>query len=150
MTDIEKHLNMFIEKHQSLVAAYKHVLPMAEQWEAKFGCYRHDSRYDGFEVNARDYSNNDFEPGIFVHIWRYNEKRNYAFKMDASVRYTREKKFEYTIEFNRKRVNMPSVLHYKNNDELIAAFEEFLKEDRDKLLKAEKQKISNILNSLPG
>lgn len=150
MNNVTEHLNYFLAKHEEIVKAYKNLLKMAQPWIDKYGTFNPDGCYDGFDMGARDFSTNDIKPGIFVSVWRFNERRDYAFQMKAAVLWTDDKKFEYTIKFNRKRPKMPAVLQYKNNDELIAAFEEFLEEDRKKILQTEKQKIATILNSLPG
>lgn len=142
-------INFFIAHHEDCLKAYKALLELAKPWFIKYGNFEPDGYYDGLSINARDFTTNDIEPGLFINVWRYNEKRNYAFEMKATIKWSKAREFEYTIEFNRKRVGMPAVLEYKNNDELIEAFEKFFAEDRKKLLQEAKKKTLKLINSLP-
>lgn len=149
MTEVANQIDLFIEYHEARVKAYKAMQELAKPWAVKYGNFEPDGYYDGLTINARDFNTNDIEPGIFINVWRYNERRDYAFKMKAAIKWSKDAGFEYTIEFNRKRIGMPAVLQYKNNDELIEAFEKFFAEDRKKILKDTKKKILKTINSLP-
>lgn len=150
MNRAKKQIETQIKEYEYLIRVCCELNEKAKILTNRFASYFSDANYDEFCIELTGGDN--VEHGIHMTLLRYNEERNFAFKINGNItRNTDEDKYEYEIDFEHRhpgrRLPNPK---FDNIEDFMNTFETFVEEDRKKLLDNEKKKLNKILNRLPG